>query len=164
MRLPEAHLQGARVLRNEAYDYYAGMTKGEGNAGDESLANSSRFEAGCLLDEGFRPLRRSKRMHVGIGGQDVFVNHAVAISINTHAPFHMKNQLIFVAGPIGHSGIMEFMASDLRADLEIGILPLNLKEGVSMPLGPFEKIKGQRQNSGHGIGFAFQYQRFLVQI
>jgi hypothetical protein len=97
-----ANLDGIPLTRRpkDAYDQYGGMTKDECNAVDESLANSSLLEEGCPADKGRRPLRGSDGMHMGVGGQYIFVNNPVPIFFDSHPPFHMKNQIVFFSGPI----------------------------------------------------------------
>ena len=69
----EIHIQGVRILRKEAYEQYAGRTKDEHNAVDESLPKSSLLKFDCIADDGLRPPGRAKRVHVGIGGQNIFI-------------------------------------------------------------------------------------------
>ena len=45
------HIQGVRILRKEAYEQYAGLTKDEHNAVDEALTKSSLLEFDCIADK-----------------------------------------------------------------------------------------------------------------
>jgi hypothetical protein len=77
------------------------------------LRSHPLLEEDCLVDESPSPPGRPNGMHMGVGGQDIFVNNPVAILSDAHSPFHMKNQITFISSPIRHPGVMKFMASDL---------------------------------------------------
>ncbi len=100
---------------------------------------------------------------MGVGGQHIFVADAVFIFGNSDPPLHTENQILFITAPISHPGVVKLVPPDLAADLIEWILIFHSHNGVTVPLGPGIKIKGQRQNTNHRIGFSFQNQ-FFTQI
>jgi hypothetical protein len=78
------------------YEEYAGMTKDERNAVDGRLAASSLFEFDCIADQSRSPPGRAKRVHVGIGGQNIFIQDSIAVFFNARPPLHAKDQIAFL--------------------------------------------------------------------
>ena len=100
---------------------------------------------------------------MGVGGQYIFIEDPVAVFFNPRPPLHTKDQFAFLAIPLRHSRVVEFMSLDFGTDIVIWVLSFNLDDGVAMSLGSFEKIECHRQDTDHGIGFVLQDQ-LLSQI